>query len=144
MYLHDPRAERPSATLLLRESDLRAGGSGWPSDHSSFGWGLCGVKGQLIVGFVLKISFSLSKYIYSSLCSTNDVSLKSDPELGNRGGGTLSKAKPGKVGGRFGALRLGYPRSLFHSPQPRLLGPWVREYRASSRYMERPGSQSEV
>lgn len=26
------------------------------------------------MGFVLKISFFLSKYIYSSLCSTNDVS----------------------------------------------------------------------
>lgn len=29
----------------------------------------------------------------------------------------------------FGALHLGHPRSLFLSPQPRLLGPWVREYR---------------
>lgn len=29
----------------------------------------------------------------------------------------------------FGALHLGHPRSLFLSPQPRLLGLWVREYR---------------
>lgn len=43
------------------------GGAGWEGGH-------CGLKGQLIVGFVGKISFFLSKYIYSSLCSTNGVS----------------------------------------------------------------------
>lgn len=48
-------AERPSATLLLREAMVK-GGSGRPSDCSSFGWGPCGIKRQLIVGFVLKIS----------------------------------------------------------------------------------------
>lgn len=57
-----PRAEYQSAMLLLEKPGPRAGQLGRPRDHSSFGWGggFCGVKGQLIVGVVLKISLSLS------------------------------------------------------------------------------------
>lgn len=52
------RAERPAATRLLREAVAKVSLDRL-SGHSSFGWGLFGIKGQLIVDFVLKISFSL-------------------------------------------------------------------------------------
>lgn len=53
MYLHSPRATPPPGRGSGR-------GAAQAAEPSLFFWvGVCGVKGQLIVGFVLKISLSL-------------------------------------------------------------------------------------
>lgn len=81
------------------------------------------------MGFVLKIS--LCKYIYSSVCSTNMSHHIQNWE--NQGGG--SQQGQTREEGTPRALRLGVTLAA---------PPWVRECRASSRYIERPGSQTKA
>lgn len=69
MYLHNLRAELLSALLPLGEAGAERAAQ-VASDRSSFGWGLCGVKGQLIVGFILKISLSLNISILACVAPT--------------------------------------------------------------------------
>lgn len=55
MYLQILLAERP----ISHTAPVRSNGEGWlrPAERLLFFWvGLCGIKGQLIVGFILKIS----------------------------------------------------------------------------------------
>lgn len=85
-----------------------------------WGWGEvvgghCGLKGQLIVGFVGKISFSLSKYIYSSLCSTNGVSQRV-PSQEKSWVGALRKEKAGETGEPPSS---GRPEPLLRGPSSR-------------------------